>query len=226
MQQYLPTLVILHVLAGSLALVSGLIAMSVVKGKQVHRFAGQVFFYSMLVIFITSVTVAYFKGKDFLLMIGFFSFYLAANGYRWLFLKKLNFKQKPTWVDYLLNGLGAIAHTSLFVWGVVKLIAGDMGMGIIAMVFGLIGLRLVYGTVRRFIRTSASKTLWIEGHIANMIGAYIATLTAFLVVNNDKTFGLPGVVAWLLPTAIGVPYIFYWIKKYTKPAKTSRRVKR
>jgi hypothetical protein len=225
MKEYVPQLVILHVLAGSLALLSGLAAMTVEKGKQIHRFAGQVFFYSMLVVFLTSVTVAYLKGNSFLLMVGFFSFYLACNGYRWLYLKKLNFKQKPTWVDYLLNGAGGIAHTSLLIWGIIKLIRGET-FGIVAMVFGLIGLRLVYGTVRRFIRTTASKTLWIEGHIGNMIGAYIATLTAFLVVNNDKTFGLPGIVAWLLPTAIGVPYIFYWIKKYTKPAKTSRRVRR
>jgi type IV secretory pathway component VirB8 len=44
-----------------------------------------------------------------------------------------------------------------------------------------------------------------------MIGAYIASITAFLVVNNTI---LPGVVAWLLPTAVLVPVLIKWSRKY------------
>jgi hypothetical protein len=43
-----------------------------------------------------------------------------------------------------------------------------------------------------------------------MIAGYIAALTAFLVVNNTY---LPSIVAWLLPTVIFTPLIFYWSKK-------------
>jgi hypothetical protein len=51
---------------------------------------------------------------------------------------------------------------------------------------------------------------WLLIHIQRMIAGYIAALTAFLVVNNTY---LPSIVAWLLPTVIFTPLIFYWSKK-------------
>jgi hypothetical protein len=44
-----------------------------------------------------------------------------------------------------------------------------------------------------------------------MIGAYIASITAFLVVNNTI---LPSLVAWLAPGVLLTPLIFYWINQY------------
>jgi len=52
-------------------------------------------------------------------------------------------------------------------------------------------------------------------HLQRMIGAYIASLTAFLVVNNTI---LPGVIAWLLPSVLLVPFIMAWSKKYKTTA--------
>ena len=89
-------------------------------------------------------------------------------------------------------------------------------MGIVSLVFGIIGTRGVITTIRNFIKQPTSKSVWIEGHISGMVGGYIASVTAFLVVNNDKYIGLPPVVAWLLPTALLVPYIVYWTRKYKR----------
>jgi hypothetical protein len=44
-----------------------------------------------------------------------------------------------------------------------------------------------------------------------MIGAYIASITAFLVVNIDF---VPGAILWLLPTFLMVPLIIVWSNKY------------
>ena len=41
-----------------------------------------------------------------------------------------------------------------------------------------------------------------------MVGTYIASITAFLVVNNTI---LPGLVVWLAPGVLLTPLIFYWI---------------
>jgi hypothetical protein len=49
--------------------------------------------------------------------------------------------------------------------------------------------------------------------MGNMVGAYIATVSAFSVVNF--TF-LPPMVRWLWPTAVGVPLIFIWIRSYRR----------
>ena len=45
--------------------------------------------------------------------------------------------------------------------------------------------------------------------MGNMLGAYIATVSAFSVVNFTV---LPPIVRWLWPTAVGVPLIILWIR--------------
>ena len=44
--------------------------------------------------------------------------------------------------------------------------------------------------------------------MANMIGSYIAAVTAFSVVNFHA---LPTTIRWLWPTIIGTPLIAIWI---------------
>lgn len=58
-----------------------------------------------------------------------------------------------------------------------------------------------------------SKFRWLYRHIGRMGGAYIAIITAFLVIN--LTF-LPDMVAWLGPTFIGSPLITFYIRRYKK----------
>jgi hypothetical protein len=52
---------------------------------------------------------------------------------------------------------------------------------------------------------------WWYKHMANMIGSYIAAVTAFSVVNFSF---LPITVRWLWPTIIGTPLIALWITYY------------
>jgi len=47
-----------------------------------------------------------------------------------------------------------------------------------------------------------------------MLGGYISTCTAFLVVNFTEV-QYP-VLVWLLPTIIGTPLIAYWTRKTVK----------
>lgn len=84
------------------------------------------------------------------------------------------------------------------------------------MVFGGISAILCIGQIKLFVATikkqEVSKTLWLRQHIGMMMGTYIATITAFIVVNvNDFK---PAWLLWLAPTAILVPLMIYWTKKY------------
>jgi hypothetical protein len=90
----------------------------------------------------------------------------------------------------------------MVVFGSYLIIKGAVQMGIVSLVFGIIGTRGVITTIRNFIKQPTSKSVWIEGHISGMVGGYIASVTAFLVVNNDKY--------------IGLPYIVYWTRKYKR----------
>ncbi len=49
--------------------------------------------------------------------------------------------------------------------------------------------------------------------MANMIGSYIAAVTAFSVVNFHV---LPTTLRWLWPTMIGTPLITIWITYYKR----------
>ena len=54
-------------------------------------------------------------------------------------------------------------------------------------------------------------------YIGRMIGAYIASLTAFIVV-NAKYFpiDIDPIILWLGPTLILTPFLVYWSKPFKK----------
>jgi len=221
MEKYIPWLMIAHIAGGTLSLISGILPMVVTKGNNIHRLFGKLFFFGMTVVFLTGFTVSIIKNIPFLLLISIFSYYLVANGYRSLYLKKLHRGQKPTVVDWLLNIVSGLFMIGMVVFGSYLIIKGAVQMGIVSLVFGIIGTRGVITTIRNFIKQPTSKTIWIEGHIGGMVGGYIASVTAFLVINNEHYIGLPMVVAWLLPTVMLVPFIVYWVGRYKKPVKKS-----
>ena len=50
----------------------------------------------------------------------------------------------------------------------------------------------------------------VKKHLAHMLGATIATTTAFTVTNISTQ---PIWLAWLAPTALFLPLIFYWVRR-------------
>ena len=90
-------LLVFHVFAGSVALVSAGAALVLKKGGQLHRRAGRAFFYSMVVIFLTAVVMAMQTSNTFLFLVALFSFYLAFSG--WRFAR--NQSGEPQWMDWL-----------------------------------------------------------------------------------------------------------------------------
>jgi hypothetical protein len=210
-EKFLSILLVLHIAGGTVALISGLVAMLTSKGSKPHRLAGKIYFGGMTAVFVGAVIVALGHHKDFLLMIGFFSYYLTVRGYRVLFLKKLNQGQKPVLVDWVIISVSTIFILALFGWGIWALTLGS-GMGITGIVFGTIGSVFLFQDVRSFIHPPKEKMHWWFTHIGSMAGSYISAVTAFVVVN----FQLPQYnwVLWVLPTMIGSVLIAKTIRKY------------
>lgn len=206
-------MLVLHIAGGTIALISGLVAMLTTKGSKPHRLAGKIYFGGMTAVFVGAVVVAIGHHKDFLLMVGFFSYYLTVRGYRVLSLKKLNQGQKPVLVDWAIISVSAIFILALFVWGIWALTSGS-GMGVTGIVFGTIGSVFLFQDVRSFIRPPKEKMHWWFTHIGSMAGSYISAITAFVVVNIQ----LPqhNWVLWVLPTAVGSVLIAKTIRKYKK----------
>jgi hypothetical protein len=92
---------------------------------------------------------------------------------------------------------------------------------LVLMVFGAIGfvLAIRHWLVYIHLRRGHPPTglAWLKMHIGMMMGAYIATVTAFVVVNY-KIFSflhLPDWFFWLFPSMVLSPFIVYWTRKYT-----------
>jgi hypothetical protein len=199
----------LHIAAGVVAVLAGLGAMVTTKGGRRHRRAGVVFVAAMGVVVGTVVPLAAIDPTQlrlFLVLVAVFSGYLAFSGYRTLSRKRPD--DDATAVDWGGAALVVLACLALGGWGV-SLLAGGDTFGTVMVVFGVIG--TVFGglDVRNFRREGGGE--WLVDHLSRMVGAYIATVTAVSVVNLTM---VPRVVAWLWPTAAGLPLILYWQGKY------------
>lgn len=190
-----------HIAGGALALLTGAVSILTKKGGKLHRKLGLVFFYSMLAVAFSAFIISIVKDIPFLLAISVFSFYLNYTGYRVL----KNKTGKYEWFD----------------WGITALTAATAGYmisttTIVLMAFGVllcfILFRNAWTQFKGADKIIEARKRKIQAHLGNMSGTYIATVTAFLVVNVN--FVKPGWLVWLLPTAIGLPFIFYQLKKY------------
>jgi len=197
----------LHIVSGSIGLLSGTINLVKKKGDKPHRLIGKVFFVSMTLAGVSSLILASIHPNQFLFVIGVFTLYQVLTGQRYLILKK----QQASYYEWLLTACMLVFAIYFAGYGAYKLYQG-VSFGLVLMVFGLFALLMVKTDYENYTGKPAHKNFWLITHLQRMIGAYIASLTAFLVVNNTL---LPGVIAWLLPSVLLVPFIMFWSKKYT-----------
>ncbi len=98
------------------------------------------------------------------------------------------------------------------------IVYGFVGGHVLMVVFSTIALLTAAGDLRFASRPLSSRMAWWYQHMASMMGACIAAVTAFLVVNIARLApNLPDVVAWvpwILPSAVMVPIFLTWIRHY------------
>lgn len=206
---------LLHVLTGSLGLLSGRINLILKKGGEIHKTIGRVFVFSMISTALIALLLCFLKTNFFLLIIGVFTLYLVGTGQRYLYMKNLSRGGKPKIVDWLLSSAMGIVGLIFMGWGIFLLVKKNI-MGWSLMLFGTIGLLSVRKDFENYLGKSRKKQFWLRAHIARIVGAYIASLSAFLVVNYSRfSVPIPEVVYWVLPTLILTPLIIYWIRKYS-----------
>ncbi len=191
----------LHVAGGFTALVTGLIAIIAKKGTPFHKTNGKIFFISMLMVSIFGLLVAHLIGNLFLKFIALFALYTNLNGYRATKNKSL----KPAIIDWLILLLGAVN-------GILMIST----FNVVLLVFGSLSVLLVLGDLNNYRKVYSQKPLakneWLRQHIGMMMGTYIATFTAFILVNL-RSFE-PYWIPWLAPTAIGLPILFLMQRKH------------
>jgi uncharacterized membrane protein len=210
----LKVMLILHILCGLTALITGFISMLNRKGGKNHRLTGKIFFTGMTGVFITATFISIVKSLGFLFMVGFFSYYLACSGYRILYLKKLHLKQKPKVLDWLINSVGVLAGLALVIFSI-HWFSSLGAWGTVPLSFGSFCLISGVQDVRSFFIPPNNKQHWIRTHGIRMGGSFAATVTAFTVVNVN--IGSYNWVLWILPGVLIGIWAAKNIRQYLRP---------
>lgn len=197
----------IHIVAGFTALASSIIPISSKKGGKTHRISGKVFFWSMVFTTISAVAIAIYKTNYFLFYIGIFSFYFAFAGNR---IVRITKESKILFLDNLVFCFSAVCCAAMIVFAALQ---KNVVLFIFSLIF-LMGIR--NGFV--FYRSAEAKRKenYLLLHLQFMLGACIATFTAFLVVNIKMQ---PAWLPWIAPTIIGSVLITIWTAKLKKRLK-------
>lgn len=222
-------IITLHILAGITALLVAPVAMIVHKGGTAHRRWGKVYFWAMFAICLSAVGMLFFRFNPFLAGVTALSFYSALTGYRVLYRKRALAGAAPIF-DRMAAWLALAAGMGLTGWGINALINPPAGFGltfaILPLVFGIFVFNQGLVDLRLFRTPPVDRQWWWYYHMERMLGAYIATLTAFLV--QTVTPRLPAFdlvwIVWVAPGVIGGVLIGVWIKHYRRKFTPSQVV--
>ena len=196
-------LLIIHIAAGFTCLLSGFISIVTKKGGKYHRLSGKFYFIAMFTVIVTALLLAFYRSNIFLLLIASFSFYMTWAGIRSIKNKSL----QPNFLDWIFLFSAVITAGCMF-----------YTLNIVLIVFGSLFLVNIIQETTAFLQSKNGRFVgtnkWLIRHIGMMMGSFIATTTAFLVVNvqNFEPSWLP----WLAPTIVGSPLIAYFTRKTIK----------
>lgn len=200
-------LLIIHICGGFTSLLSGLFIVGTKKGDNRHKFVGKIYFWSLFLSALVAIPMTYLHPSFFLFLISIFTIYMLLSGVRYLDKKTPEHTKPLDWILTIIMFLFALAFILI---GLNMLLKGK-SFGTVLLVFGGIGWLFCYQDWINFTGRSKFQNIYLVTHLQRMTGSYIASSTAFLVVNNAV---LPPIVAWLLPTAFLTPLIIIWSNKY------------
>ena len=207
MEETIKIFIYIHAFFGGIGLITGIGSVIVKKGSAIHKRMGKLFSIGMLTSSLISIPISWMPNHEnlFLFLIGLFTIYLVLNGNRALTFKT---KEKADWIDKMISG-------SMLLFSSIMLIIGAYGIlnnilfSILYLFFGGFGLFLTIKDFRFYKNSKNPKNAWLISHIGKMIGALIASITAFIIAG----LGIGNLIAWTLPTILGTFYILYWKRK-------------
>lgn len=202
---------IVHIICGFAALVTGLIAILAKKKRGLHSRVGLIYFISMSGVFLSATLLSILHDIPFLLGVAIFSYYLCLMGFsaaRWK-------GKSPLWLRIVIPSAGTAGAVILFFQG-----------NIVPYVFGgilLLNTLLDFAVLTGLRKAPGGKLAWMYAHAGRMGGSYIATVTAFVVVNLQ--FAPAPWLPWLLPTVVGSALIIRWNVRMSRKMKKAESVK-
>jgi hypothetical protein len=216
----------MHLGAGGVALGAFLIPIVAKKGGRTHRRAGWVYSIAMWVAALSAWVVCWRRLTDdnprndagalFLVFIGLLSANGALAGIRAVRSKARTAPSRHP-LDTGLSALFLFASLGLL-W------LGIRHASTLFLAFSGLGIFRSVAQLRFWLRPPESKRAWWYEHMANMLVACIATVTAFLVVNVPR-LGLKDYALWfwISPGVIGGVGIAVWVRYYRTKFTTTEK---
>ncbi len=210
-------ILIVHVLAGFLALATFWIPLATVKGSSRHIFGGLFFLGAVGVAVICGIIMTLMRIRDpinplpslahttFFLYLCLFTAMAGWHGFRVFYLTG---KSSPVSVriEIILSSIVGIAG---LVTAAIGLLSGDL----LYTLFPFIGIGLALRQLRFWSSWPYEKfSIVMEEHMVSMLTCIIATFTAFCVIALPRIvfIGQDSLILWFGPTIVFLPVIFYW----------------
>ena len=164
----------LHVLAGTTALVIGLLALSSRKPSARHFRYGRYFLYLLVVVVGTGFTgLLFFRSSSFLLMLTLLAGYNVFAGYRTVRLRE----RRSTRADALVSA-GTLLIGLLYLF-YLRQSGGNWAPSVVYSTLAALALVTIYDLLKHLWLHERIQSWWLYEHIYKMLSAYSALLSAF-----------------------------------------------
>lgn len=205
-------LIYIHTFFGGIVLVAGYATIIAKKGSSGHKLYGKIFSTGMLVSSLLPLIVAQMPHHKnvFLFLIGIFTIYLILSGYTALSFKSKT-KQSASIKDYTTSVIMLISGIVMLLMGIINW-SVMLQFALLYLIFGGISVFISSRDIIFYKNLKNTRKRWLQHHLGKMIGALIASTTAFIVAGLH--YG--NLIGWLAPTVLGTFYIIYWMRKTTK----------
>jgi uncharacterized membrane protein len=197
-------LLLVHIAAGSVALVIAPLAMLARKGGTWHRRWGTAFVVSMATVSVTAFGLGPYFHDLFLVAVGVLSGYLVFGAWR---AARAHDRGAP--IDHAAAVAVALAGGALLLLAYLQ----HSAFAAVLTMFGIICIAAGGIDLYRLSRPAEHKA-WMYRHLTLALAAYIAAVTAFSTVNLHF---IPLVARWTWPTVIGTLLITWANIHYRRP---------
>jgi uncharacterized membrane protein len=200
-------LLILHILAGTVSLLAGTLAMSVRKGGRLHRASGNVFTVAILILASSAFYLAIMKSQNGNIIASIITFYMIATA--WLAGRRRGIGRLD--LAALLVGIGGAA--AILTLGVHTLHHPDKNTPAPMCFFlGIMLLLAAAGDMRMLARGGISGRPRIMRHLWRMcFGLFFATLSFFLGQQQVFPAFLRGSIFLTVLAFLPLPVMVYWL---------------
>jgi uncharacterized membrane protein len=200
-----------HLIAGSIGLTAGVVALYALKGGTLHRRSGAMFSYAMLLVALSGIAMALVKSQRLNLIGGVMTFYLVSTA---LFTIRRRV-EAPHWFDIAALTLGLGIGLRSLALGVEALSSASGRIDGLppapAFMFGTVALLAAAGDVRMMVRRLDAGPR-IARHLWRMCFAFFSAAASFFPAQLPKI--VPSVrgsgLLWVPPLLV-LLLMFYWL---------------